>query len=169
MKNAIIITGTPCTGKTTIANKLSLLFKKEVINLSVYAKNKHLLEKYDKKSDTYDVCEKKLIKKLKEDIKKEEDIIFVDGHMSHFLPKAYVKLCIVCKCELKELKKRLKKRKYSKSKIEENLQCEIFDICLNEAIEKKHNIQIFDCTNLNNKNFKKIVSFVEKYIKGHVL
>jgi adenylate kinase len=62
------------------------------------------------------------------------------------LPKKYVDLCIVTKCGLKTLEKRLKKRGYKKQKIRENLDCEIFDICLNEAKEKGHNIKIIDTT-----------------------
>ena len=40
------------------------------------------------------------------------------------------------------LKKRLERRKYNKLKIQENLECEIFDVCLNEARELKHKIKI---------------------------
>ena len=148
MKQALIITGTPGTGKTTLANKLSLLFKKEVINISEYAKKHDLLEKYDPKSDTYDLSEKKLVKKLVKDIQNNEDLLIIEGHMSHFLPKNTVKLCIVCKTELKELRKRLDKRKYSEKKIKENLECEIFDICLNEALEQGHEVKMIDSKKL---------------------
>jgi broad-specificity NMP kinase len=33
---------------------------------------------------------------------------------------------------------RLKRRGYPREKIKENLECEIFDICLNEAKERGH-------------------------------
>ncbi len=36
----------------------------------------------------------------------------------------------------------MKKRKYSKEKIRENLDCEIFDVCYNEALEKGHKVKI---------------------------
>ena len=72
--------------------------------------------------------------------------IIIDSHMSHYLPKKHVDLCIVTKCSLKPLKKRLKKKKYNKNKIRENLDAEIFDICLNEARENKHPILIVDTT-----------------------
>jgi adenylate kinase len=157
MNKIIIITGTPGTGKTYLANKLSLLLKKEVINISIFAKKHKLFEKYDKKMDTYDICEKRLIKKLKEEIKTKKEII-IEGHMSQYLPKTKVDLCIVCKTELKELKKRLEKRKYPLAKIKENLECEIFDICLNEAIEKKHKVKVIDCTKLNEKKIERIMS-----------
>ncbi|GAF74200.1 unnamed protein product, partial [marine sediment metagenome] len=67
-------------------------------------------------------------------------------HLSHYLPKKYIDLCIITKCNLKTLEKRLKKKRYNKAKIRENLDCEIFDICLNEAKEAKHKILIIDTT-----------------------
>ena len=72
--------------------------------------------------------------------------IIIDSHISHHLPKKYVDICIVSKCGIKELNKRLKRKKFHKSKIRENLQAEIFDICLNEAKEKKHKIVIVNTT-----------------------
>ena len=78
------------------------------------------------------------------------------------MPKKYVDLCIVTKCNLKELERRLKKRKYNKEKIKENLDAEIFDVCLNEAKESKYDIIAVDITKgiksaLNSfiKNFRK--------------
>lgn len=163
MKKIIVISGTPGTGKTTLANELSLLFKKEAINISNFAKKHSILEEFDEKRDTFEVSEEKLVEKLTEEIEKSEDLMFIEGHMSHFLPKNRVKLCIICKCELKELKKRLEKRKYSETKVKENLECEIFDICLNEAIEKNHNIEILDCTKIDKKTIDSIKKIIEKY------
>ena len=68
--------------------------------------------------------------------------IIIDSHLSHYLPNKYVDLCVVTKCDLKVLEKRLKKKEYSKEKIRENLDTEIFDICLNEAKESNHKIMI---------------------------
>jgi adenylate kinase len=169
MTKAIIFTGTPGTGKSTLAKKLSLSFKKELISISDFAKEHSLFNKYNKKYQTYDININRLIKELQNELKKKKDIIFIDGHLSHYLPKKEVILCIVCKTELKELKKRLEKRKYNSKKINENLMCEIFEICQNEAIENKHNIKIIDCTNKNKKEFDFIKNTVKGYIKGHVL
>ena len=47
---------------------------------------------------------------------------------------------------MKILKKRLKKKKYSENKIRENLDAEIFDICLNEAKESRHKVIVIDTT-----------------------
>ena len=85
--------------------------------------------------------------------------IIIDSHLSHYLPKRYVDMCIVTKCDLKELKRRLKKKKYPYNKIRENLDAEIFDICLNEAKESRHKVIIIDTTKGIN-----ITSFARKLV-----
>ena len=162
----IIVTGSPGTGKTKLAKKLAKQKHYEYINVSKLVKNGKLYDYYDRKRRTYVVDTKKLNKFLIEIIKmykcnkhpaltksggagrpnKKDKVkgIIIDSHMSHYLPKKYVNLCIVTKCNLKQLKTRLKRRKYNKAKIRENLDCEIFDVCLTEAKEKDHKIKIID-------------------------
>jgi adenylate kinase len=94
-----------------------------------------LSEGYDKKLKSKIVDVKKLNKKLVEIIKKEKNLV-IDSHLSHYLDKKYVDLCVVVKCGLEKLKKRLEKRKYSKKKIRDNLDSEIFDVCFVEALER---------------------------------
>jgi adenylate kinase len=144
----IIVTGTPCTGKTTYAKKMAEERKYRYIDVGSFIKENKLEESYDKKRKSYVVDEKRLADKLAgligHERKAGEKGIVIDSHLSHFIDRKYVDLCIVTKCNLKELKKRLEKRGYSKAKVEENLQAEIFDICLEEAREKGHNIKTVD-------------------------
>ena len=84
--------------------------------------------------------------KFNEFLRKIKNGIIIDSHLSHYLPKQYADLCIVAKCDLKVLKNRLKRKKYPENKIRENLDAEIFDICLNEAKEHKHKIFVINTT-----------------------
>ncbi|MCD4666948.1 adenylate kinase family protein [archaeon] len=135
----IILTGSVCSGKTTIAKKLAKEKKYNYLNLTDFIKENKLYDSYDKKDKSYVVDTKKLNKAL---IKVIKNNLIIDGHLSHYLPSKYVDLCIVTKCNLKVLKNRLNKRKYSKQKIEDNLEAEILDTCLNEAKENKHKIKV---------------------------
>lgn len=142
-----IVTGSVCSGKTTVAKKLAKDKNAKYIDVNkIISKNKSVVTGYDKvrKCKTIDI--KKLNKILIKIIEKSKEDLVIDSHLSHFLPKKYVDLCIVTKCDLKVLKKRLKKRKYSEKKIRENLDVEIFDVCLNEAKEMGHKIKIIDTT-----------------------
>ncbi|MBI5073371.1 AAA family ATPase, partial [Candidatus Woesearchaeota archaeon] len=76
--------------------------------------------------------------------KRKQTPLVIDSHVSHYLPKKYVDLCIVTKTNLKKLKKRLQKRNYSKAKIRENMDCEIFDVCLIEAQEAGHRVKVVE-------------------------
>lgn len=75
---------------------------------------------------------------------KEFKDVVIDSHLSHYLDKKYVDLCVVVKCNVMVLEKRLKKRGYSSLKIQENLDAEIFEVCLNEARENGHKVKIID-------------------------
>lgn len=103
-----------------------------------------LAEGYDRKRKTRIVDVKKLNKILIKMINENRKILVIDSHLGHYLPKENVKICILCKCNVKELRKRLKKRGYPKAKIEENVEAEIMDVCSNEAKEAGHKIKIID-------------------------
>lgn len=136
----IIVTGTPGTGKTTIAKSLAGSVKGKYIDVNKVIEEYGLEECFDKKRDAKVVDISKLVSVLQKIIKSSLDILIIDSHLSHHLPRDKVDICIVARCSLKELKKRLEARGYSKSKVRENLDSEIFEICLQESIEKGHNI-----------------------------
>jgi len=139
----IIVTGTPGTGKTVAAKAIAKQLRYPYLSLKKFTKDYNLRESYDKERKTYEVDTNKLVKELKKFLKNKKDIV-IDGHLSHYLPKSYVDLCVVTKCSLKTLQQRLKKRRYSKAKIRENLDAEIFDVCLTEAKERGHKVKVID-------------------------
>ena len=144
----VIVTGTPGTGKTTLSKKLANELDFYYIDTNqIISKNK-LSEGYDRKRQTKIIDVKKLNKKLISEINKNKKLkgIIIDSHLSHYLPGKYVDFCIVTKCNIKELNKRLQRKGFSKSKIQENIQAEIFDVCLNEAKGHKHKVVVVDTT-----------------------
>ena len=152
----ISVTGTPCTGKSTLTKYLEkkLGFKR----LDLHRYYKKISTGYNKSKQCYDIDLKKLEKLIKE---KSKENLIVDSHISHLLKK--VDLCIVLTCSnLKKLEKRLKERKYSQKKVRENLDAEIFQICLNESKEKKHKILVVD----TGKRFSKLelVKKISKFL-----
>jgi len=154
----LIITGTPGTGKSSLAIKLSKRLNFCYINVNKLIKRYNISEGYDKKRKTKIIDTNKLNKALIKEIDnyktaitdKHNKIIkkgiIIDSHLSHYLSGKYVDLCIVTKCGMKTLEKRLKKKKYGNEKIRENLDAEIFDVCLNEAKESGHKVIIVDTT-----------------------
>ena len=137
----IIVSGIPGTGKTTVAKKIANEKDYIYVDVKEVIKKHNLSEGYDKARDTEIIDIDRLNKALIEIIETERNVV-IDSHLSHYLPKKYVDKCIITKCDLKELKKRLAKRGYSKEKIRENLDAEIFDTCRVEALEAGYDIEV---------------------------
>jgi len=139
----LIITGTPCTGKSTLAIVLAKKLKFERVDLHHYY---HTISSgYNQKKQAYDIDKKKFIALVQKKLSQTEKGLIVDSHISHLLPVRLVDQCIVLTCSnLKILQRRLQKRKYSPEKTRENLDSEIFQICLMEAREQGHKVMVFD-------------------------
>jgi len=135
----IALTGTPGTGKTTIAEELRKRY--DVLDLNAFIKESGLLENFDGPRDTYDVDIRKLKKKLA-----HVSADFCDGHLSHFLD---CEMIIVLRCNPSILYERLKKRGYSETKIIENVQAEALDVILCESIDTGKVVIELDNTDAN--------------------
>ena len=116
----IIITGTPCTGKTTVADLLGKKLKMPVTHITELVKEKKLGIR--KESGAIVVSMKKLWKELK------DTNGIIDGHLACELPLKDA-LVIVLRCRPPVLRDRMKKRKYPERKIKENLEAEALDYC----------------------------------------
>jgi len=142
----ISVTGSVGAGKTTYAKKLAKRKKYLYFDVGAFIKKKKIYDSYDRILKTYVVDVKKLVKILNDvllGLKKEKwKGVVLDGHLSHYLPKKIVSKVVVVKCDVKTLRKRLKRRKYSKKKIEENVEAEIMETCLIEAKELGHKVEV---------------------------
>jgi adenylate kinase len=139
----IAVSGTPCTGKTTLAKALANKLGYRYVDVKKIIEEKHLSLGYDRKRKCLVVDPKKVNKTLMELIAEKGNAV-IDSHLSHYLPPRFVDRCIITTCGLKELSKRLKKRGYAKAKIRENLDSEIFEVCKSEALEMGHKVIVLD-------------------------
>ena len=138
MKRVILITGTPCVGKTTVAKKLTTELDAQYINLTDLAKKHNLTIGKDKKRKSTIICEEKMRRKIRETIDTtEKSTTIIDGHYAAaVVPKSYVTRIFVLRRNPVELRGFMEKCGFSEAKLWENLASEILDICLVEALSE---------------------------------
>ncbi len=155
----ISISGTPGTGKTIVAKELSKMLKAEIVDLKAVARK--LPFSYDKKRKCLVVDSTLLQKAVKSAIKDEQFPILLEGHLAHLLDSGIV---VVLRANPLVLKKRLQKRKWSYAKIKENIEAEILDVIVTEAIDR-HGKKVVEI-DTSKKTPKAIASLIVKLIKN---
>lgn len=158
----IFISGTPCTGKTTVATRLNDYlsqsgFDSKLIKINDFAIENDLVlgEDPDKFYKVIDIDG--LNESLNEEINQSSDgIIIVEGHLSHLCEGA--DKMIVLRLNPSILKGRLEERNYTESKIQENLEAEALAVCSAEAYEiygeKTNEI---DASNLSTEEIRDLI------------
>lgn len=131
----IALTGTPGTGKTSVAENLGY----DTVDITAFVEQEGLGEKV---GGEYEVRVDELVEALKTEIDTAGDVL-VEGHLAHHVP---ADLCIVLRCRPDELRDRLSNRNYSESKVRENVEAEAMDFILSEAVDKQEQIIEVDTT-----------------------
>ncbi|XP_062082771.1 adenylate kinase isoenzyme 6 homolog [Humulus lupulus] len=132
-KPNILVTGTPGTGKTTTSSALAESTQFRHINVGDLVKEKNLHDGWDEELDCYVINEDLVCDEL-EDLMEEGGNI-VDYHGCDFFPERWFDLVIVLQTENSVLYDRLHSRGYSEKKLSNNIECEIFQVLLEEAKE----------------------------------
>ncbi|KAJ1913861.1 factor activating pos9, partial [Mycoemilia scoparia] len=132
-KPNILITGTPGTGKTTTAEMLEISTGLKKITAGDLVKERNLHDGYDEEFDTYILNEDKLLDEMEPMMAEGGKI--VDFHSCDIFPERWFDLVVVLRADNKQIYDRLAGRGYKPNKITENIECEIFDVVIEEAIE----------------------------------
>ncbi|XP_022865772.1 adenylate kinase isoenzyme 6 homolog [Olea europaea var. sylvestris] len=130
-KPNILIAGTPGTGKTTTATALAESIQLRHINIGDLVKEKNLHDGWDDQFDCYLINEDLVCDEL-EDLMEEGGNI-VDYHGGDFFPERWFDRVVVLQTENSMLYDRLTKRGYLGQKLTNNIECEIFQVLLEEA------------------------------------
>ncbi|MEM2972462.1 MAG: adenylate kinase family protein [Candidatus Bathyarchaeia archaeon] len=133
----IVVTGTPCVGKTSVASLLASKLDALHVNLTELAMWENLVLGRDEKRNSMVVDEVKVRRRIREIVKKSGGkIVVVDGHYAvSVTPKTLVAHVFVLRRDPAELKIFMEKRGFANGKLWENLASEILDVCLVEALE----------------------------------
>lgn len=135
-KRVILITGTPCIGKTTLARQLSKKLNALYINLTKLAEKENLTAGEDKERKTIIINEDKMRRKIRAILGKTDNAnVIIDGHYAAaVVPKNHVTRILVLRRNPVELRTFMEKSGFQEAKLWENLASEILDVCLAEAL-----------------------------------
>ncbi|XP_046549868.1 adenylate kinase isoenzyme 6-like [Haliotis rubra] len=164
----ILITGTPGTGKTTLGSEVSQRVGFNYINVGDVAKQHDLYDGWDDKYQCPVLDEDRVC------------TMFSFSIFVMFQPFSYIidviltgtlDIVFVLRTNNNELYERLEKRGYSGKKLEENIQCEIFQTILDEAREA-YKPQIVHELPSNTPdemedNLDKILAWIEQWTISH--
>ncbi|KAJ7964882.1 Adenylate kinase isoenzyme 6-like [Quillaja saponaria] len=129
----LLVTGTPGTGKTTTSSALAEATQLRHINVGELVKDKNLHDGWDDEVESYLINEDLVCDEL-EDVMEEGGNI-VDYHGCDFFPERWFDHVVVLQTDNSVLYDRLSKRGYTGSKLSNNIECEIFQVLLEEAKE----------------------------------
>ncbi len=133
MYEAIVISGTPGTGKTSVAKQLSQRLGWTYVSLTEVATNEGFIKAEDKERGTLIIDEELLRKYLRELIKSRKKLV-VDSHYGEIIYDDLVKKIFVLRLNPRILLKRLRSRNYPNHKIKENLEAELVGTCTYNAL-----------------------------------
>jgi len=158
----VVLTGTPGTGKTTAAKMVAKRLGMTHLDLNAAIKNEQLYSGYDKKRDSY-IADIKKVSEFVAVFERKNKNVLIDGHIAHLLPDKFVDSVIVLRCEPGALKKRLTKRRWNSTKVNENAEAELIGIIAYEARENHKKVFEIDTTGLT---IRKVAGLVERVLKG---
>lgn len=143
LMEAIVITGTPGTGKTSGSEAASRMLGLDLWHLGEIAKECGALSK-DPDRDTLVIDPIKLKRLLRKRLGSGEGCVIIEGHYGEIVPKGMVKLALVLSTDPRVLETRLRLRGYSEEKVRENVEAELLDYCLIKAIESFGEEKVFE-------------------------
>jgi adenylate kinase len=126
----LVVTGTPGTGKTTIAENAAMMLKgARIVHINDLVKEKRLYTSRSKKDGALVVDMRRLKQELGRVVREQGcRILILEGHVLCDL-RVRGAIAVVVREHLSVLLKRMRRRGYGPEKIMDNLVCEATDYC----------------------------------------
>ena len=169
-KCVVLITGTPCVGKTSVARLLALRLDAVYVNLTDLAVKKNLILGVDEKRGGSLVVDEQAMKNAVGEIIKRSDkhSIVVDGHYAaSIVPKELVTFVFVLRRNPVELREFMIKAGFSGDKLWENLASEILDVCLVDALNAYGEEKVCEL-DVSGRAVEDVVAEILRVLKGSV-
>jgi len=134
-RRVILLTGTPCVGKTSVARLLTSRIGALHVNLTELATRENLTSGRDEERGSIIVDEIRMRRRIRRTIESSDKDVVIDGHYAvSVVPKRLVTYAFVLRRDPVELRKFMEQSGFSGRKLWENLASEILDVCLVDAL-----------------------------------
>jgi len=131
---AILIGGTPGTGKTMVAKVLGSKLQIDVVTLGELADKSGCISAQDKARDTGIIDEDCLVDALVNLVDDKGKRILIEGHYIDLVPSGSVQWVFILRTHPQTLRERLVERGYKDEKVKENVEAEVLGVCQLDAL-----------------------------------
>jgi len=156
----LVVTGSPGTGKTTIAKKLARKLKCKYINEHELALEKGF-GKFDHKTSELVLALKDLKKYASQALEENKNLV-LEGHVLCEI-RLKVDAVIVLRVHPEILEERLEARGYNAEKTQDNVFCEGIDYCKKHALRKYGKRKLIEVR--NEKEIKETLNHILKELR----
>lgn len=166
-KRVILVTGTPCVGKTSVARLLAPKLDAFYVNLTELAVHENLVSGKDEERGSIIVDENHMRRKIRQIVEKcDKSEVIVDGHYAvSVVPKELTTHVFVLRRDPVELRKFMEQCGFSGRKLWENLASEILDVCLCDALNVYENGKVCEL-DVSGKSVEETVNEILNVLNG---
>jgi adenylate kinase len=142
----IIVTGTPAVGKTVISKLLAKKTGFTFLSLGDIVRRNRLHKGFDRRARSYIINEPAVERKLQSCFEghREKGIVFETHYVSSIIHKTRGMVAVVLRLDPVLLASRLRTRNWPKRKIWENVEAEIIDLSLYDALKVLGKARVYE-------------------------
>lgn len=162
---AVVISGTPGVGKTSVALRISEVLGGKYLNLSDFVLSNRLYTQYDSDTGSFVIDERKLRKVLNDLIRTSEGYLVIDSHYGEIIDDEVIFKIVVLRLDPRVLYTRLVSKGWSGRKLLDNLESELIGVCTYNALREHDRSKVCE-VDVTGKELSEVVDDVLKLING---